>query len=134
MARVLVEPQSAKYEVPPTFTHQIGPNAGGKRLVEPSLGVEGPSDDDLCTYLTGAYAHSHAATAAAKVPGAAANPLNVAHKLQVAGMVIGSGGVSANIGRGRYRFTEPACSLTANASCWGRALRIPVLRTTTIAT
>ncbi|MGD1104205.1 MAG: hypothetical protein ABSA59_19320 [Terriglobia bacterium] len=113
MAKVAVNPQRAEFDLPPTFCSELGPTSGSNRFVEPSLGVAGPSDQDLRAYLTDRSAHARPAQEAANVPGgsAAAKGMSLGHKLEVVGLSIGGGGLSIDFGAHRYRLTEE-CLLT----------------------
>jgi hypothetical protein len=113
--KVLVNPQMAEFEVLPTFQHEIGPKLG-KRFVEPSLGLAGPSEQDLRAYLAGASDRAGVPPPAANVPGAnvAGKALSVGYKLAVPGIPTG-GGLSLDFGAHRFRFTEEC--LLADHDC-----------------
>jgi hypothetical protein len=114
--KVLVNAAYAEFDVLPTFCHEIGPKVGGKRFVEPSLGVAGPSEQDLRAYLEGAPHRARAALAATNVPGATptATAQSVGHSLTVPG-ISGSGDLSIDFGAHPYRFTEEC--LLADRDC-----------------
>jgi hypothetical protein len=115
-ARVLVNAPFAEFDVLQTFCYETGPKLDSKRFVEPSLGVAGPTEQDLRTYLTGASARARAALAAANVPGpSAAAPVSVGYKLAVPGISIGGDGLSVDFGAHHYRFTEEC--LLADRDC-----------------
>jgi hypothetical protein len=115
-AKVLVNAPYAEFTVLPTFCYEIGPKLDSKRFVEPSLGVEGPSEQDLRAYLAGASDRARAALATANAPGssAAAKPLSVGYKLAVPGISL-AGGLSLDFGAHHYRFTEEC--LLADRDC-----------------
>lgn len=59
--RVPVDPHGADYRgLPQTFRAEMRPNSIHKRFVEPSLGVMGPSDEDLRGYISAYYARRRA--------------------------------------------------------------------------
>jgi Ca2+/Na+ antiporter len=108
--RVLVNPQSAEYEVPQTFRAETGMQSIRSRHIDPSLGVSGPSDQDLITYLTD-NSKARAALESSNIPGAKvigkALAMEQALESAGAGVSFGGGGVSFNIGGSQsYRFTE----------------------------
>jgi hypothetical protein len=104
-SKVLVNARYAEFDVIQTFGYEVGPKLESKRFVEPSLGVAGPSEQDLRTYLAGA---SDRASGAAKT-------LSSGHKLAVPGISTGDGGLSLDFGEHRYRFTEEC--LLADRDC-----------------
>ena len=93
---VLVDPQHAEYNLPPTFRAEVGP-LKHSRHVDPSLGVPGPSEQDLHSYLTGDVSSAQKALASMGVPGA-----NALGKVLAVGQKLESMGVSLST----YRFTE----------------------------
>jgi hypothetical protein len=115
-ARVLVNALSAEFDVLQTFCYEVGPKIGSKRFVEPSLGVAGPSEQDLRAYLTSASDRARAALPATNVPGASAapTPQSVGYKLAVPGISSG-GGLRLDFGVHHYRFTEDC--LLADRDC-----------------
>jgi hypothetical protein len=49
--KVLINPQSAEYDLPSTYWTEIGPRAGGGPYLDPSLGLAaGPSEQELRAY------------------------------------------------------------------------------------
>jgi hypothetical protein len=115
-AKVLVNALYAEFDVLQTFCYETGPQLGSKRFVEPSLGVAGPSEQDLRTYLTGAAERARAALAATSVLGssAATKPQSMGYKLAVPGISSGDG-LSLDFGAHHYRFTEDC--LLADRDC-----------------
>jgi hypothetical protein len=108
--RVLVNPQSAEYDVPQTFRAETGKQTIRSRYIDPTLGVPGPSDQDLVAYLTDT-SEARAALESSNIPGAKAigKALAVEQALGSVGMGVslGGGGLSFNIGGSQsYRFTE----------------------------
>jgi predicted nucleic acid-binding Zn ribbon protein len=63
--KVRVIPYNADFNVPRTFQGETGPDAKGKRLVDPSLGVAGPSNQELLNYMQRVSDAAQAARAAA---------------------------------------------------------------------
>jgi hypothetical protein len=115
--KVLVNPQHAEYDVVRTFRGEIGPNSSRTRSVDPSLGVAGPSDQDLRAYVTGGFSRARAAFEATNLPGAKAigKVLAVEQKLESMGVSLSGGGLSMDLGGHTYRFTEHA--LLADREC-----------------
>jgi hypothetical protein len=108
--RVLVNPQSAEYDVPQTFRAETGNQSVRNRYVDPTLGVPGPSEQDLVAYLTDT-SKARAALESSNVPGAKAlgKALAVEQAIGSVGMGLSfaGGGVSFNLGGTQsYRFTE----------------------------
>ncbi len=115
-AKVLVNAPYAEFDVLQTFCYETGPKLGSERFVEPSIGVAGPSEQDLRTYLTGVSDRARAALAATNVPGpsAATKPPSIGYKLAVPGISSGDG-LSLDFGAHPYRFTENC--LLADRDC-----------------
>jgi hypothetical protein len=114
-AKVLVNALYAEFNVLPTFSYEVGAKQGSKRFVEPSLGVAGPSEQDLRTYLAGASDRARAAQGTATVPGTSgAAALNVGHMLATPGIASG-GELSLDFAAHHYRFTEEC--LLADRDC-----------------
>ncbi len=103
-AKVLVNAVYAEFNVLQTFSYEIGPKLAGKRFVDPLLGVAGPSEQDLRTYLTGVSDRARAAT---KAP-------SIGYQLAVPGISSGDG-LSLDFGAHHYRFTEDC--LLADRDC-----------------
>jgi hypothetical protein len=124
-ARVLVNAPYAEFDVLQTFCYETGQKLASKRFVEPSLGVAGPTEQDLRTYLTGASDRARAAIAAANVPGpSAAAPLSVGYKLAVP--EISSGGeLSVDFSARRYRFTEECLLADRDCTAMGTCVENP---------
>jgi hypothetical protein len=101
-ARVAVNPQMAEFDLPPTFRRELGTTSGGNRFVEPTLGVAGPSDEDLRWYLMSRS-------------GAGAGTENQGKMLAFSGISIDGGGLSVDFSAQRYRFTEEC--LLADRDC-----------------
>lgn len=102
---VLVDPQHAEYDLPHTFRGEIGP-LKDSRHVDPSLGVPGPSKQDLHAFLTGDVSSAQKELASTGVPGT-----NVLGKVLAVGRELESMGVSLST----YRFTEQC--LLAERDC-----------------
>jgi hypothetical protein len=103
-AKVLVNALYAEFNVPKTFSYESGPKLGSKRFVEPSLGVGGPTEQDLRTYLTGVSDRARAAT----------KPPSIGYQVAVPGISSGDG-LSLDFGAHHYRFTEDC--LLADRDC-----------------
>jgi hypothetical protein len=125
-AKVLVNAPYAEFNVLQTFCYETGPKLGSKRFVEPSLGVAGPSEQDLQTYLAGAFDRASAALAATNVPGAsaAAKTPSVGHTLAVPGISSG-GGLSLDFGAHHYRFTEDCLLADRDCTVMGTCVENP---------
>lgn len=107
-AKVLVNPHLAEYEVMRTFQAETGSINIGGRFVDPSLGIPGPSNQDLMAYLNDT-GRAQAALASLNVPGAqtAGKVLGVAQKLGSMGVALSVGGLDISLGANqKYRFTE----------------------------
>jgi hypothetical protein len=107
--QVLVDPTNAEFDVPKTLQAEIGPRAGAKRFVEPTLGVPGPTDQDLHAYLSQPSRAIGQVLSSLPVPGAkaAAKVLGFGQKLESLGIEMSMGGVTLGGTAGqRYRFTE----------------------------
>ncbi|HLY62337.1 MAG TPA: GIDE domain-containing protein [Terriglobia bacterium] len=107
-AKVLVNPHQAEYDVLRTFQAESGGVVDLTRFVEPSLGVPGPSDQDLRAYLND-NSKAIAALNSLNVPGAqaAGKVLGMTQKLGSMGISLSGGGVNLSFGdTQRYRFTE----------------------------
>jgi hypothetical protein len=114
-SQILVNPLMAEFEVLPTFSHEIGPSSSRNRFVEPSLGVEGPSEQDLRTYLTERISRSTTQNGTGSIPApSAANSSGADYKLSFPGIYIGSK-LSIDFGAQRYRFSEQC--LLAGRDC-----------------
>jgi hypothetical protein len=116
--QVLVDPHGAQYEVLRTFRAEIGPNSSRSRSVDPSLGVPGPTEQDLRAYVTGGFSRARAALDAVHIPGAktAGKVLAVGQALESLGVSLSEGGLSMDFGMGQsYRFTEHC--LLADREC-----------------
>ena len=120
--KVLVNPQYAEYNLPQAFWGELRPPAllsfgNAPRKVDPSLGVNPPTDEHLRAYLNGQFSQARGALQSSNIPGAKVmdKGLAVAEKMQMLGVSIGSGGISMDFGNQPYRFTEfclPAGRLT----------------------
>lgn len=109
-AKVLVDPHSAEYDLPQTFRGEIGPKSGHAHYIDPSLGVAGPSEQDLRAYLTADFSRARAVLATMDMPGAETmgKVLAAGEKLESLGVSLSGGGLTVGLGnRGQsYRFTE----------------------------
>ncbi len=123
-AKVLINSPYAEFNALQTFCYEVEPKLGSKRFVEPSLGVAGPSEQDLRTYLTGAS--DRAARAAANVPGAsaAAKTPSVGYMLAVPG-ISSDGGLSLDFGAHQYRFTEECLLADRDCTVMGTCVENP---------
>jgi len=116
--KVLVDPNHAQYELPNSFRAEIGPQSSRRRSVDASLGVPGPTEQELRAYLTGDFNRAREALKSSQVPGAKIldAALGVGAKLQSLGVSVGAGGISMDFGTGQsYRFTETC--LPADRDC-----------------
>ena len=107
-AKVLVNPHQAEYDVMRTFQAETGGVVDLTRFVDPSLGVQGPSDQDLHAYLND-NSKAIAALNSLNVPGAqaAGKVLGMAQQLGSLGVSLSGGGVNLSFGdTQKYRFTE----------------------------
>jgi hypothetical protein len=107
--KVLVDPTHAEFDVPQTFQAEIGPRAAGKRFLEATLGVPGPTEQDLRAYLSQSSQVAGQVLSSLPVPGAraAAKVLEFGQKLESLGIEVSAGGVTLGGTAGhRYRFTE----------------------------
>jgi hypothetical protein len=117
-AQVLVDPHNAQYEVLRTFSGEIGLNSSHTRSVDPSLGVPGPTEQELHAYVSGGLARARAALEATNAPGAktAEKVMAVAQKIDSLGLSLSGGGLTMDFGLGQsYRFTEHC--LLADREC-----------------
>ena len=108
-AKVLVNPQGAEFDVPRTFHGEIGLHSSHSRSIDPTLGVAGPTEQDLFNYASGT-SQARAALQSSNVPGASAlaQVLGIEQSLEAAGIGVSVGG-GVNIGfEGdlTYRLTE----------------------------
>lgn len=107
--QVLVDPAHAEFDVPRTFQGEIGFRAGSKRFLEATLGVSGPTEQDLRAYLAQSSQRAEQAFASLPVPGAktVAKVLEIDRKLDSMGVHLSVGGLGlGGSGEQRYRFTE----------------------------
>ena len=125
-AKVLVNALYAEFNVLQTFCYEIGPKLGSKRFVEPSLGVAGPSEQDLRTYLTDRAARAGAQRETANVdgPGTAARTASVGYQLAVPG-ISRAGGLSLDFGAHRYRFPEECLLSDRDCTVMGTCVENP---------
>ena len=115
--KVTVLPNNADFYVTRTFQGETGPGARGKRLVDPTLGVPGPSNQELLDYMQ--RVSEAAQTARAKL-NAAVNALpdsagKTADKALLEMFGGGGGKVSKDFSGQRLRFTEEC--LIADRQC-----------------
>lgn len=116
--KVLVTPHGAQYEVLRTFHGEIGIDSTHSRHVNPSLGIAGPSEQDLAAYVKGGGSRARAALEASDAPGAktAGKIAGVAQKIGSLGISLSEGGLTMDFGLGQsYRFTEQC--LLADREC-----------------
>ena len=110
--KVTVIPYNADLNVTRTFQAETGPGAGGKRHVDPTLGVAGPSNQDLLDYIQRASEASQAARAAVNaMPDSAGKTVSKA----LTGVFGGGVKLSRPLGDLRLRFTEEC--LIADRQC-----------------
>jgi hypothetical protein len=117
-AKVLVMPHGAQYEVLRTFQGEIGMDSVHSRYVDPSLGVPGPSEQELAAYAKGGGSRARAAVEATNAPGAqtAGKVVGVVQKIGSLGIALSEGGLTMDFGLGHsYRFTEQC--LLADREC-----------------
>ena len=116
--KVLVMPHGAQFEVLRTFQGETGIESVHSRHVHPSLGIPGPTEEDLVAYAKGGGSRARAALEASDAPGAktAAKVANVAQKIGSLGISLSEGGLTMDFGLGQsYRFTEQC--LLADREC-----------------
>jgi hypothetical protein len=116
--KVQVDPASAEFDVPKTFQAETGPRARGRRFVDPTLGIAGPSDEDLRAYLSQGPRQAAKPLASLPAPGAKAlgKVLEVEQKLASLGVTMSGGGITlGGAGGQRFRFTEHC--LIADREC-----------------
>jgi hypothetical protein len=114
--KVTVIPNNADFYVTRTFQAETGPGARGKRLVDPTLGVPGPSNPELLDYMQRV---SEAVQTARGTLNAAVNAMpdsaaKTADKVLL-GMSGGGGQLSKDFTGQRLRFTEEC--LIADRQC-----------------
>ena len=114
--KVTVIPNNADFYVTRTFQGETGPGARGKRLLDPTLGVPGPSNPELLDYMQRV---SEAAQTARATLNAAVNAMpdsaaKTADKVLL-GMSGGGGKLSKDFSGQRLRFTEEC--LIADRQC-----------------
>ena len=115
--KVTVIPNNADFYVTRTFQGETGPGASGKRLVDPTLGVVGPSNEELLDYMQRVSEAAQTARAAlnAEVRAMPDSAGKTADKALL-GMFGGGGGkVSKDFSGQRLRFTEEC--LIADRQC-----------------
>ena len=113
--KVMVNPYKADFNVTRTFQGETGPGAGSKRHVDPTLGVAGPSNEELLDYMR--RVSEAAPTARAKL-NAAVNAMPDSAVKTADKVLLGmSGGVklSRPVSDLRLRFTEEC--LIADRQC-----------------
>jgi hypothetical protein len=116
--KILVDPHNAEYELPQTFRAEIGPDSNRTRFVDASLGVPGPSEQDLRAYMTGDFTRARETLKAMQMPGTEMldKALAVGEKMQSLGASLRASGISMDFGGGQtYRFTETC--LLADRDC-----------------
>jgi hypothetical protein len=114
--KVRVVPDNADFNVTRTFQSETGPGSSTKRHVDPTLGVAGPSNEELLAYMQRV---SDAAQAARAKLNAAVNAMpdstgKTADKVLL-GMSGGGGKLSKDLSGQRLRFTEEC--LIADRQC-----------------
>ncbi|HUY14284.1 MAG TPA: hypothetical protein VMX16_11750 [Terriglobia bacterium] len=110
IAKIRINPRNAEYDLPQTFRAELGPKSGHAHYIDPSLGVAGPSEQDLRAYLTADFSRARAALATMDMPGAKTmgKVLAVGEKLESLGVSFSGGGLNMDLGNSgqSYRFTE----------------------------
>jgi len=110
-----VDPAKAEFDVPKTFQTEIGAHVFAGRYVDPSLGVPGPSDEELRGYLLESSQQAAKALASLPVPGAKTVG-KFLEKLESSGIGVSLGGINlGSAGAQRYHFTEQC--LIADREC-----------------
>lgn len=106
--KVQVDPAHAEFDVPKTFQGGIGPRAGGKRFLEPTLGVPGPTPQDLQGYLSQSSGKIGQALSSLPVPGASVlgKVLEAEQQFEARGITFTDGGITLGTGGPSFRFTE----------------------------
>ncbi|MGA3327269.1 MAG: hypothetical protein ABSF45_22635 [Terriglobia bacterium] len=114
--KVTVIPNNADFYVTRTFQAETGPGARGKRLVDPTLGVPGPSNQELLDYMqrVSEAAQTARATLNAAVNAMPDSAVKTADKVLL-GMSGGGGKLSNDLSGQRLRFTEEC--LIADRQC-----------------
>ncbi len=105
--KVTVIPNNADFYVTRTFQAETGPGARGKRLVDPTLGVPGPSNQELLDYMQRV---SEAAQTARATLNAAVNAMPDSAVKTADKVLLGMSGSGVKLSRPvsdlRLRFTE----------------------------
>jgi hypothetical protein len=106
--KVRINAHRAEYDLSKTFQAGIGPRSKGKRFVDPTLGVAGPTENELQAYLQQSPAQARAALGQVGGPGSAAagKALEVGKEVSFMGISIGVGGATFKPAGGSFRFTE----------------------------
>lgn len=128
-AKVLVNPHGAEYDVPRTFHGEVGLHSSHSRSVDPTLGVSGPTEQDLFNYVTD-NSKARAALESSNMPGAStlAKVLDIEQSLEAAGIGVslGTGGVNIGFGGDRtYRFTENCLLAERDCNILGSCVENP---------
>ena len=135
-AKVLVNPHGAEYDVPRTFSGEIGQYSSQAHSVDPTLGVAGPSEEDLIKYLSD-DSQARADLDSSSMPGASslAQVLEIEKSLEDAGIgasegpggqSIGVGGLSIFVrGEQTYRFTENCLLAERDCNILGSCVENP---------
>jgi hypothetical protein len=128
-AKVLVNPHGAEYDVPRTFHGEVGLHSSHSRSVDPTLGVAGPSEQDLLNYVSSA-SQPRAALESSNIPGASAlaQVLEIEQSLEAAGIGVSLGAGGVNVGFGgdqTYRFTENCLLAERDCNILGTCVENP---------
>ena len=113
--KVTVIPNNADFYVTRTFQGETGPGARGKRLVDPTLAVAGPSNEELLDYMqrVSEAAQTARATLNAAVNAMPDSAVKTADKVLLG--TSGGGKLTKDLSGQRLRFTEEC--LIADRQC-----------------
>jgi len=129
--KVRVNPYNADFNVTRTLQVETGPGARGKRHVDPSLGVAGPSNQDLLDYMQRVSDAAQAARVAVN-----ATPDSTGKTAAKVLMGVSASGVklSRPVGDLRLRFPEECLIADRQCNILGTCMENPTPWTSMIAT
>ncbi len=126
--KVFVNPHRAEFDVTRTFQGEIGQSVFRSRTIEPTLGVAGPTEQDLANYLSDT-SRAQAALQSSNIPGAStlAKVLEIEQSMEAAGIgVSAGGGLSFSFGSAQpYRFTEHCLLAQRDCNVLGTCVENP---------
>jgi len=120
--KVTVVPHDADFNVTRTFQAETGPGADSKRLVDPTLGVAGPSNQELLDYMQRVSDAAQAARAAVSAMPESAG--KTAAKVLV-GVSASGAKLSRPFGDLRLRFTEECLIADRHCNILGTCVENP---------